>query len=251
MTTDEPIAIYDSQGERYKDAFATFLANTDQKTKAREFIERVLENVPRREVFVDAGAGTGALTTWLAPHFQRNWAIEPSPFLGRQLAENCPHVRIVDRPILEAEIPAPADFVVCSHVFYYVPSTLWLANLEKLAAWLAPGGTLLVVLQNAETDCMKLLTRFHGRHFDLRPLADRFADRHGVRFSVEVHSVACSTWGADLTTVLIIAEFMLNLLPMREAPSRREVTRFLEDFRSNEGYRLSCTQDVLMIRAHA
>jgi trans-aconitate methyltransferase len=162
------VDVYDSQGSQYSQAFGVFLAHTDQKAKAAAWLEREISELASRQVFVDAGAGTGKLTRALQPRFQQTIAIEPNPYLADELQKSCPGAEVLQASIAEAQPSARADFVLCSHVFYYIDGSLWLASLRSLASWLGPGGVLAVALQNPETDCNKMLRSFTGHQDFLR-----------------------------------------------------------------------------------
>jgi hypothetical protein len=63
MTQPEFARVFDSQGEDYKRAFRVFLDHTDQKRNAKRFLQRVVEDLPARKVFIDAGAGTNSCSS--------------------------------------------------------------------------------------------------------------------------------------------------------------------------------------------
>lgn len=247
------VRVYDSLGSDYEQAFATFLRHTDQKEQARYWLDQIVKRLPNRRVFVDAGAGTGVVTNWYAEQFEKTIAIEPNPHLRRQLGANCPRATILDQPIMSARPGMPADFVLNSHVFYYIPEADWNTHLDRLASFAAPGGVVVVILQNSGSDCMRLLQHFHKRRFDLPGLGDSFQKRHAAEFHSQIITAECHVQTADLPTAYTVAEFMLNLLPVRSPPLRCE----LEDFVDNEfadeqgGFRFSCTQDFLVIRRAA
>lgn len=250
MTDPAKVRSYDSQSDAYHDAFGVFLECTDQKVNARRWLDRLVETLPRRDVFIDAGAGNGQVTAWFTGKFERAIAIEPSPSLSADLRQNCPSAEVLPVGILDAAPDAPADLVLCSHVLYYLEGKVWLPTIARLASWLAPGGALVVILQNHETDCMRMLYAFRGQRFDLEPLACEFTAAHGQQFLVERELVESHVTTPDLPSAYTIAEFMLNLLPLPEPPARRA----LEDYVQAEfatpggGYRFSCHQDFLVIR---
>lgn len=243
------VAVFDSLGKEYEQAFATFLAHTDQKEKAREWLDRVVTALPRRRTFVDAGAGTGKVTAWFVPQFEKTVAIEPNPHLRDHLAQACPTAAIVPAVIMQAQVAA-ADFVLNSHVFYYIPEPEWADHLERLASFLSPTGLLVVILQNSGTDCMKLVERFHGRKFDLGALRRRFDAAHGHQFYSAVETVPCHVTTTNFADAYTIAEFMLNLLPFPTPPERAAVEDYVrQNFAApGGGFRFSCSQDFLQIR---
>jgi SAM-dependent methyltransferase len=241
---------FSSQSADYPQAFAVFLANTDQKRNAKAWLDRRIAGLASRRVFIDAGAGNGTLTAQLAPEFERTIAVEPNPSLVRELRAACPSAEILPTPIDAANPPAEADFVLCSHVLYYVSRTEWMDVLRTLASWLSPQGQAVVVLQNAGTDCMTMLRNFTGHSFQLGPLADDFAAESIGRFSVEVETVPAHIKTASLQEATTIAEFMLNLAPPDPMPWLTDVERYVDEhFRRPDGvWRFSCHQDCLIIR---
>src|SRR5262245_31457781 len=244
------ISVYDSLGSDYERAFGIFLAHTDQKDRAREWLNREVGRLPARRQMVDAGAGTGKVTAWFAPLFNRTIAIEPNPHLRTHLAANCPGAEIVSGTILDTALDPMADFVLASHIFYYIPSGDWQANLERLVSFLSPGGTLVVILQNAGTDCMRLVNHFHGQRFDLASLACAFQSQHDGRYDCRVETVESHVTTRDAAAAYTVAEFMLNLLPIAKPPLRTSLEEYVrrEFAAPSGGYRFSCSQDFLAIR---
>src|SRR5207249_3699645 len=76
MTTAGCIRVFDSQGDAYKQAFQIFLDHTNQKRNAKRWLQRVVDDLPSRKVFIDAGAGNGQVTRAFAGAFDRTIADE-------------------------------------------------------------------------------------------------------------------------------------------------------------------------------
>jgi len=248
MADSAQVNVYDSRSDAYHDAFAVFLRCTDQKTNARRWLDDLVDQLPKRRVLVDAGAGNGLVTAWLLDRFQRTIAIEPNPSLNADLRSACPSAEILGVPILQAAPGEVADLVLCSHVLYYIPQNEWQAHVRHMASWLAPGGALVIVLQNPDTDCMRMLDHFLGRHFDLGQVAD-MVGKEG-RYQAKRHLVPAHVTTSRLDEAFIVAEFMLNLLPISQPPSREALKEYvMKNFQTPEGgFRFSCHQDFLVIR---
>lgn len=246
----ERVAVYSSQDTLYHHAFQVFLDHTDQKTKALAWLQERLRTLPSRRVLIDAGAGTGQLTAWVGEGFERTIAIEPNASLRTDLKQNCPQAEILGDLLLAASPAAPGDFILCSHVFYYIPGPQWLVHLEKLASWLSPQGVLAVALQNGGTDCQRMVQRFLHQRFDLAALAREFSARHEQEYQVQVDTVEAWITTADFADAYTIAEFMLNLLPLPNPPLRQELADYVQqNFRDGQGgYRFSCHQDFLQVQ---
>jgi len=250
MQDDSRVQVYDSQSVTYHQAFHVFLDHTDQKANARRQLEELVQRLPDRHVFLDAGAGTGQVTAWLLERFEQTVAIEPNPSLNAELRRTCPSAKVLPETISEAQPQILCDLILCSHVLYYIDRSEWLGVLDRMASWLAPRGTLVVILQNHETDCMRMLDAFLGRRFDLSELAREFEATQGQQYQVERRLVPAHVTTPDLTSAYVIAEFMLNLLPMPNPPARHALDEYVKARFAipGGGFRFSCHQDFLTIR---
>jgi SAM-dependent methyltransferase len=248
MTDSALVSVYDSKSDAYHDAFGVFLRTTDQKTNARRWLDDFVGQIADRLVLIDAGAGNGQVTAWLLDRFERTIAIEPNPSLNADLMLACPRAEILSVPILKADPGRVADLVLCSHVLYYIPQSDWETHVQHMASWLVPAGALIIVLQNPDTDCMRMLDHFLGRHFDLGQVADMVA-RDG-RYHAKRHLVPAHVTTSCPDEAYTVAEFMLNLLPITQPPSREALKEYvMKNFRTPEGeFRFSCHQDFLVIR---
>lgn len=243
--------VFDSQGEDYTRAFQVFLDHTDQKRNAKRYLETLVKGLPERKVFIDAGAGNGEVTKSLAGAFDRTIAIEPNPHLLLQLRRTIPQAETIGAPILAARPEARGDFVLCSHTLYYIPADEWLAHLERLVSWMSPTGVTVIVIQNRGTACMAMLEHFFGYRFDLEELVAAFRAKHGDRYEVATTLDPAHVETSEPACVYAVAEFMLNLLPIRQPPAKREVEGYLTKhcITADGVYRLSVHQDFLQIRS--
>lgn len=247
------IAVFDSATAAYTQAFQTFLAHTDQKDQAMQWLANEVQALPRRGVAIDAGAGTGKLTAWLLEHFGRVIGVEPNPTLADAFRATCPGTPLLQQTILDAQPEAAADFVLCSHVFYYLPRETWEDNLLRLISWLAPGGVLAITIQNGQTDCMRMLDHFLGGRFPLGTLAEAAQLAPGGPYQVRLDTVPAWIRTDDLPTACAIAEFMLNLLPIENPPEWAALEAYVAEHfaQPGGGYAFSCHQDFLRVEKPA
>ena len=250
MTHQERIRLFDSQGEAYKQAFQIFLDHTDQKRNAKRWLQEVVDRLPAHMVFIDAGAGNGEVTKAFAGAFKRTIAIEPNVYLRNQLQQTLPTAEAIGLPILAAQPVAQGDLVLCSHTFYYIPPDEWLVHLERLVSWMSPTGVTIVVLQHRESGCMNMVHHFFGHRFELRQAADTFRAKHGDQYDVVITLDPAHVETPDLGKAYAVAEFMLNLLDIKSAPTRQDVEAYVQaNFATPDGgYRIPVHQDFLTIR---
>lgn len=246
------VANFDSATPQYTKAFHTFLAHTDQKEKALEWLDREAAALPQKRTAIDAGAGTGKLTAWLAQRFATVIGVEPNPSLAAEFRTTCPTATLLPHTILAAAPGASADFILCSHVFYYIPREQWEAHVRHLISWLAPGGVLAITIQNPGTDCMRMVQHFIGRRVDLRELAALVSSLSGP-YDVRLDTVEAHIRTEDLQTACEVAEFILNVLPIPHPPLWSDLEKYVTDHfaRPDGGYQYSCHQDFLRIARRA
>lgn len=246
----QTITRFESDSPEYTAAFHTFLSHTDQKEQARAWLDREITALTRRGIAIDAGAGNGKLTAWVAERFQSVIGIEPNHTLGAEFRVACPESLLIQEKIVDAVPEIAADFVLCSHVFYYLRRESWEMNLLRLMEWLAPGGVLAVAIQNPETDCMRMIGHFvPGGRFGLQELFATAESAPGGTWRVRLDTVPARILVGDLETACRIAEFVLNASPMINPPAWEEIEAYVAAHfaRPDGSFEMSCDQDFLRI----
>jgi Methyltransferase domain len=246
---DEPLEPYAHDQPEYARAFGTFLTRTDQKTKTIGWLTNLVDGLQSHGLFVDAGAGDGSTTAALAKLFDRTIAIEPNSALRAELARRCPEAEIVEAPIGGARITSPADFVLCSHVLYYIPQNDWTETLERMTLWLGAYGSMVVLLANSNADAIALSREFFGKNFDLSPAVQEFKARHDD-FEILTHTLNCEVVVEDLESACTLTRFFLSDYPdWGKTITRRRIEEYVRShFTHPRGYRLSCDQDAVLLQ---
>ena len=246
---DEPLAPYTHDQPEYARAFGTFLTHTDEKSKTLEWLTNLVNGLRSHGLFVDAGAGDGSMTAGLAKLFDRTIAIEPSSALRAELARRCPEAEIIGAPLGDARIASAADFVLCSHVLYYIPQHDWTDTLERLTSWLGAHGVAVVLLANSNADVIALARDFFGGNIDLSPAVQEFKARHND-FEIAMQTQNCEVVVDDLESACTLTRLFLSDYPDwgRNVTRRRVEDYVRSHFTGPRGYRLSVDQDALSLR---
>ncbi|MGZ3113747.1 class I SAM-dependent methyltransferase [Streptomyces sp. H62] len=242
-----------TQEDAYRQAFTRFLAGTDEKNNTHAYLRDILGQLPARRVLLDVGPADGTTTRHLAPYFERTVCIEPSEPMRRALKLVCPEAEVVSEPVMEAGIEVRADAALLSHVLYYVPRGQWVATVSRIMQWLAPGGLLLVLLQNPDEACMRMVRHFTGARFDLRELAGELAALPpGLISGIELDTVPACYRSGDLDEAVAVADFHLSV-PGASTPRREAVQAYVrQHLRNREGeYVLRHDQHALRIQRTA
>ncbi|MFF4381530.1 class I SAM-dependent methyltransferase [Kitasatospora sp. NPDC001547] len=248
----DPVRVLDVASADYRRAFELFLAGTDEKPVTHARLGEIAAALPHRRVLLDLGAGDGRTTAYLSRLFDRTIAVEPSPSMREKLGAACPDALVLPEPLDRVHPPEQGDLVHLSHVLYYVPEADWPATVSRALDWTAPGGTLLVVLQNPESPCMRMAAHFTGARYDLRPLADHLRQRH-PEHDYALETLDLHYRAPDLAEAVDVAEFMVNvadLATLDPRPTRAALAAYVQDHFALPagGYAIGHTQDMLIIR---
>ncbi|MET9514836.1 methyltransferase domain-containing protein [Streptomyces sp. NPDC002994] len=255
-----PVRVLDVSSAAYRRAFELFLAGTDEKAVTHARLADLVAGLERRRVFLDVGAGAGETTAHLGQHFERTVAVEPSASMRERLLQACPDAVVVARPIESADgadgadLKGKADLALLSHVLYYLPEEAWLPTLRRVLGWVAPGGTLLVMLQSPGNACMRMVEHFTGTRFDLRPIARQLRGQEPEQvsgWSIETLDVRYRT--RRFAEAMDVAEFMVNVpvLPTLDPlPARADLVAYVEKHfaRPDGTYVISHAHDILCVR---
>jgi len=155
--------------------------------------------------------------------------------------------------IAEANVvPASANFILCSHVFYFIEPENWLETLETLASWLAEDGLLVVILARPEGTCMSICEHFYNRRLDLSLLAKDMQQKRGDDFEMTLETLPVEITTPEINAAYKIAEFLLNPPPFEYSlPSRQAIEDYIKKhcMTAQGEYRFSCDQYLLQLRA--
>ncbi|WP_059013575.1 class I SAM-dependent methyltransferase [Streptomyces specialis] len=249
-----PVRLLDPAEPEYRHGLELFLAGTDEKALTHPFLSDLAAALPRRRVFLDIGAGEGRTTRYVSRFFERTVVIEPSEDMRRAVLRACPDARVIGTPIGATHLDVRADLALCSHVLYYVPRPDWLSTTLRMLSWVAPGGELVLMLQNPGNDTMRMVRHFTGTHFDLADLEAELLRSGDDMVADTVMTTLRTRFRTDVPAdALTVAEFLLNdpsLRRMEPRPTRGDleryvVTRFTEP---TGALSWSCSHDILRVR---
>ncbi|MCP2169520.1 class I SAM-dependent methyltransferase [Goodfellowiella coeruleoviolacea] len=250
----DSVRVLDVTGADYRRAFELFLAGTDEKVRTHEYLNRLVERLPRRTVFLDVGAGEGGTTGHLARYFARTVAVEPSAPMREALRRACPTAEIHAEPVHQLVLDdVQADLALCSHVLYYLPESDWVPLVRRVLTWVSPGGTLVLLLQAPDNDCMRMVAHFTGARFDLPGLAGALAERCAdLVADTTLDRITNRYRTTSLADAVQVAEFMLNvpaLAEQRDLPSRQALRDYVTShFTAPDGtVTINHAHDILLV----
>ena len=97
---------------------------------------------------------------------------------------------------------------------------------------------------------MQMLNHFLGRRFLVSSLARQFQEARPGSYAVQIDTSPARIETPDFRPAYVIAEFMLNLLPMQNPPAQRALEDYVRAHfeRPDGSFRFSCDQDFIQIR---
>ncbi len=228
----------------YRRQLELFSSCCTEKAAEMVHLGEILNSVRSRERFLDIGAGGGHLTIPLSGAFKRTTVVEPNARQAEFLRRRCPAFEVHNVRFGEAELPAQAfDFVLCSHVLYYVNEALWPELVDRMYRLLAPGGRLAIVLQSPLGETADFFNTFTRYDVDVLGLWHRLIHAYGDH-SVEVRYFTNEIWTEGLEDMTDIGLFLLLDARLRER--REEIRAYMENrHKVPGGYRL--VQDEVLL----
>ena len=221
-------------------------SSTDKRIELVK-IGEVIADLHHRRRFLDVGAGGGDLTIPLAQTFHETTVVEPNTPQIEFLRRRYPQFKLHNTTWANADLGDDRfDFILCSHVLYYLDEEDWMPAIDKMRAHLEPDGRLAIVLQSPIGELADFYNHF--AHFDVdilglwRELIHRFGDR-----AVEARYFVNEIWTDSLDDMVEIGLF---LLIDRKFRARADEIRdyFARRHRHGDGYRLKQDEILLAVR---
>jgi SAM-dependent methyltransferase len=207
----------------------------------------VIQTLPRRERFLDIGAGGGHLTIPIAQQFGLTDVVEPNPCQADLIHRRCPDFQVYNNSWMDVDLDNERfDLILCSHVLYYIPDVTWLQTIAKMYRHLSPGGCLVIVLQSPlgeVADFFNFFTRYDVPVLDLaRDLIDRYGDE-----AVMLQYFQNDIFSDSLDDMVQIGLFLL--LERNFADRAGEIAEYFRQHQGESGgYHIKQDEILLIIR---
>ncbi|MGV8078525.1 MAG: class I SAM-dependent methyltransferase [Syntrophales bacterium] len=231
----------------YRRQLALFVQSCTEKGIELVRIGELIAGLGQRRSFLDIGAGGGDLTIPVSSSFEKTTVVEPNELQARRLQQRCPSFRVInecwDRIALG---PERFDFILCSHVLYYIPEGAWLSTIEKMHTHLESGGCIAIVIQSPMGEVAEFFSRFTRYDVNILGLWGELIRRYGDE-AVEVRYFVNQIFTESLDDMVSIGLFLLI-----DRNFRRHVDEIRNYFEERHkvpgGYRIRQDDILLVIR---
>ncbi|MBM4271860.1 MAG: class I SAM-dependent methyltransferase [Deltaproteobacteria bacterium] len=203
--------------------------------------------LPRRRSFLDIGAGGGDLTIPVSQSFDETTIVEPNEKQAHFFRRRCPHFKIYDDYWEKVDLAAKRfDFILCSHVLYYIPEGRWVETIEKMHAHLEPGGRIAIVLQSPLGEVARFFNQFTRYDVNILELWGDLIRKYGDE-AIEVRYFMNEIWTDSLDDMVTIALFLL--IDRRFRDYEEGIRRYIESHHKvADGYRIMQDEILLLIK---
>lgn len=143
--------------EQEREGFEILLNKTNEREGILKILIDGLSNLVYRNRFLDVGAGNPFyLTNEIKKYFGETEVIEPNEHY-RKLHEKY-HNKIIGKLLEETSLKENYyDFVLMSHVLYYVPQNSWRDIFKELIKSLTLSGSLAIIAHSEKSDTYKIM----------------------------------------------------------------------------------------------
>ncbi|MCX6000262.1 MAG: methyltransferase domain-containing protein, partial [Chloroflexi bacterium] len=105
----------------YQRQLALFVRSSTEKGIELVKVGEVIAGLSQRRSFLDIGAGGGDLTIPISQSFRETTVVEPNKKQAGFLRRRCPGFAVHNDLWGEVDLgPKRFDFILCSHVLYYI-----------------------------------------------------------------------------------------------------------------------------------
>jgi ubiquinone/menaquinone biosynthesis C-methylase UbiE len=235
------------EDREYQKQLNLFVQSSTEKGIELVKIGEIIAGLTKRRFFLDIGAGGGDLTIPVSNSFEETTVIEPNDKQASYLKRRSPHFRIYNDFWENVDLGSKKyDFILCSHVLYYIEEGNWLPTIKKMYAHLENKGRIAIVLQSPIGEVADFFNQF--THYDVnilelwRDLINHYGDE-----AIEVRYFINEIWTESLEDMANIGLFLLIDRRFREYVE--EIRQYFESHhKTTNGYRIKQDEILLIIK---
>lgn len=231
----------------YQRQLAVFVKSSTEKGIELIKIGEIIAGLAKRKYFLDIGAGGGDLTIPISQSFDETTVVEPNEKQANFFKKRCPHFKVYNNFWENVDLaPRRFDFILCSHVLYYIEEAQWITTIEKMYAHLEEGGRIAVVLQSPVgevADFFNQFTRYDVNILELwRVLIHRYGDD-----AIEVRYFLNEIRTDNLDDMVTIGLFLL--LDQSFKKYEEKIRQYFESHHKMQGgYRIKQDEILLIVK---
>lgn len=229
----------------YRRQLELFSKCSQEKSIELVLAGEVISQLRSSASFLDIGAGTGCLTSIISTFFNDTTVIEPNKEQAEHFRRRYPQFHVYEEKWETADLGSKLfDFILCSHVLYYIPAKLWLDVIGKMYAYLKDKGRIAIVLQSPAGDVARFFREFSGSDVPVIELWRDLTGIHGHQ-ALEVRYFVNEIFAETLEDMTSIGLFLL--IDTRFESLADQVARYFEEHHKVAGGYSMRQDEILMV----
>jgi adenine deaminase len=240
----EDKAVEMEEDAEYKRQLTVFVRASTEKGIELVKIGEIVAGIRERRSFLDIGAGGGDLTIPVSQSFSETTVVEPNERQASYFRRRCPHFKVYNESWERIALGKKRfDFILCSHVLYYIEEGRWLNTMEKMYSHLEKGGRMAIVLQSPIGQVADFFKQFTGYEVNVLDLWRDLVLKYGEE-AVDVRYFTNEIWTDNLDDMVAIGLFLL--LDRRFLKQKEDIKRYFEaNHMADGGYKI-LQDDILL-----
>jgi SAM-dependent methyltransferase len=212
--------------DEYQRQLALFTSCSTEKGIELVKVGEVIGGIRHRRRFLDIGAGGGDLTIPISQSFEETSIVEPNQEQAAFFRRRCPNFTVHSDFWEKLDLGSKRfDFILCSHVLYYIEEGKWLTTIDRMYNHLEDGGCIAVVLQSPIGHVADFFNRFTSYDVNILELWRELIQRYGDD-AVDVRYFLNEIYSEKLEDMTTIGLFLL--LDQRFKQQEDEIRQYFE-----------------------
>lgn len=208
-------------------------------------INEALPKLKQTNTFLDVGAGNGFLTEKIAPFFKKVYCVEPNYKSFQLLTKKFKN--IYNTTIEDFKCNIKFDFILCSHVLYYIKREFWISIIKKLFNLLNENGIIVVILQSKDGEMQKFFNKFASQIYKIDPSQFNTELQHN-NFNTELKHFFITIKTESFDEFLEICYFLLLEKKEYLIKKRSQIEEYIiTNFKKDNYYSMKQEIDAILI----
>ena len=240
---DKPVEM--EEDAEYQRQLTLFTNCSTEKGIELVKVGEVIAPLTQRRRFLDIGAGGGNLTIPISQSFAETTIVEPNVKQVSFFKRRCPQFTVYNNSWENVNLGYNLfDFILCSHVLYYITEGHWLSTINKMYSHLEDGGRIAIVLQSPIGQVADFFNQFTSYDVNILELWRNLIKDYGDD-AVEVRYFMNEIYTDTIEDMVTIGLFLL--LDNKFKLYKKEIRQYFKiNHRVTGGYRIT-QDDILLI----
>lgn len=231
----------------YQQQLNLFIRSSTEKGIELVKIGEIMAGLSKKRYFLDIGAGSGDLTIPISQSFEETTIVEPNAKQAGYLKRRCSHFIIYNDSWESVNLDLKRyDFILCSHVLYYIKEDQWLSTIKKMYTHLEDGGRIAIVLQSPMGEVASFFNHFSSYDVNILELWRDLIREYGDEV-IEVRYFMNEIYTDNLEDMVSIGFFLL--LDRKYKERREDISNYFETHhKKDEGYHIKQDEILLIVK---